>query len=210
MGSDPARCWRSTVRGYFNPRSPDGERPRIGRVRKLQEPISIHAPRMGSDRLREPHSQRRRCISIHAPRMGSDRLPQYWHGSVVIFQSTLPGWGATWFLIASKWQSLFQSTLPGWGATGRDAPYGSTRGHFNPRSPDGERLAGERGFGIALHISIHAPRMGSDFGRPSNTLTALFQSTLPGWGATDLVLRVGQFEPISIHAPRMGSDQIGQ
>ena len=48
--------------------------------------------------------------------------------------------------------------------------------------------------------------MGSDFGRPSNTLTALFQSTLPGWGATDLVLRVGQFEPISIHAPRMGSD----
>ena len=149
---------------YFNPRSPDGERPelenswlhmsrisihapRMGSDRRgsgspsasvrfqstlpgwgatqqdVGAPqfgdISIHAPRMGSDRLREPHSQRRRCISIHAPRMGSDRLPQYWHGSVVIFQSTLPGWGATWFLIASKWQSLFQSTLPGWGATGR-------------------------------------------------------------------------------------------
>ena len=36
-----------------------------------------------------------------------------------------------------------------------------------------------------VHISIHAPRMGSDFGTPSQrTVDCRFQSTLPGWGAT--------------------------
>ena len=34
----------------------------------------------------------------------------------------------------------------------------------------------------------------------------LFQSTLPGWGATDAGARVVDGDGISIHAPRMGSD----
>ena len=56
---------------------------------------------------------------------------------------------------------------------------------FNPRSPDGERLA-------------H---------RLSNvSLMTLFQSTLPGWGATKDGTRHPCPPPISIHAPRMGSD----
>ena len=56
----------------FNPRSPDGERParhHPGRRRLL---ISIHAPRMGSDRSLKGNA-RQVTISIHAPRMGSDR-----------------------------------------------------------------------------------------------------------------------------------------
>ena len=80
-------------------------------------------------------------------------------------------------------------------------------------------------------ISIHAPRMGSDY---PITITPLgisaFQSTLPGWGATRRHNHGGQtrgdFNPrspdgerhgagrtardtgiISIHAPRMGSDE---
>ena len=78
-----------------------------------------------------------------------------------LFQSTLPGWGAT-----QKWRlevctPIFQSTLPGWGATGyvqrvvlrrrisihaprmgSDGPWGASAPadeDFNPRSPDGER-----------------------------------------------------------------------
>ena len=34
--------------------------------------------------------------------------------------------------------------------------------NFNPRSPDGERLVGQRGPHPLQSISIHAPRMGSD------------------------------------------------
>ena len=56
--------------------------------------ISIHAPRMGSDKLAKDANDSAE-ISIHAPRMGSDdtafRMP--FHMSE--FQSTLPGWGAT-------------------------------------------------------------------------------------------------------------------
>ena len=81
------------------------------------------------------------------------------------------------------------------------------RCYFNPRSPDGERPAIHPSLGACLIISIHAPRMGSDFGTPSQrTVDCRFQSTLPGWGAT-----LGHFfllsnDYISIHAPRMGSD----
>ena len=35
-----------------------------------------------------------------------------------------------------------------------------------------------------------------------------FQSTLPGWGATDAGARVVDGDGISIHAPRMGSDLV--
>ena len=61
----------------FNPRSPDGERRQPGPLRRRQHAISIHAPRMGSDR-RGRHLPGRQLISIHAPRMGSDdkRLEQ--------------------------------------------------------------------------------------------------------------------------------------
>ena len=125
--------------------------------------ISIHAPRMGSDRqplerrqhppqdfnprspdgerpLRIGQRGRPARISIHAPRMGSDtcRCPR------------------------SSWSA-----------------------HFNPRSPDGERRMQGVPMTDACVISIHAPRMGSDsrrglFSCPPHR----FQSTLPGWGAT--------------------------
>ena len=106
------------VRGlwYFNPRSPDGERP-LSRCAQYNRVI----------------------ISIHAPRMGSDLFERVWRGSHLIFQSTLPGWGATAAKREAKDAQEFQSTLPGWGATGAV---------FLMR-------------GLVV-ISIHAPRMGSD------------------------------------------------
>ena len=101
--------------------------------------ISIHAPRMGSDNV-QSGLDLRGTISIHAPRMGSDRSrrtrrsrtryfnprspdgerpSRFTHGEpLYTFQSTLPGWGATWqcrYGLAPH--SIFQSTLPGWGAT---------------------------------------------------------------------------------------------
>ena len=101
--------------------------------------------------------------------------------------------------------------------------------YFNPRSPHGERLAATMTFCASWYISIHAPRMGSDFAesdQPVNlryfnprsphgerhlsqkfdSLPVLFQSTLPAWGATERDARGGSRYTISIHAPRMGSD----
>ena len=79
---------------------------------------------------------------------------------------------------------IFQSTLPGWGAT-----------HRRRRDPP------------AVHISIHAPRMGSDPATPPRSASRpRFQSTLPGWGATLSVVSRRRPHGISIHAPRMGSD----
>ena len=81
-----------------------------------------------------------------------------------IFQSTLPVWGATDDgRTISADQRKFQSTLPVWGAT-------DIKG--DPEANDG--------------ISIHTPRVGSDF-----EVVHL-----------RLMLRI-----ISIHTPRVGSDR---
>ena len=79
----------------------------------------------------------------------------------------------------------FQSTLPGWGATRQTEIHAQALQNFNPRSPDGERRAPEVLRSVHVHISIHAPRMGSD-------------------DLADLILDT--ISRISIHAPRMGSD----
>ena len=57
--------------GYFNPRSPHGERPEGIENGRRPCDISIHAPRTGSDLCTEIlHGDK--AISIHAPRTGSD------------------------------------------------------------------------------------------------------------------------------------------
>ena len=80
------------------------------------------------------------------------------------FQSTRPVWGATFEDdTAEAVYFVFQSTRPVWGATS-----------FSRARLD-----------VQL-ISIHAPRVGRDPGRPSNTARiSRFQSTRPVWGATD-------------------------
>ena len=102
---------------YFNPRSPCGERRVRMRTAVQKRPISIHAPRVGSDNISEVtnvsqaisiHAPRvgsdgngcvdkNKCIriSIHAPRVGSDSLVLNLCMEIFLFQSTLPVWGAT-------------------------------------------------------------------------------------------------------------------
>ncbi len=63
------------------------------------------------------------------------------------------------------------------------------------------------GLDLALGISIHTPRMGSDpFLVPDYLECGLFQSTLPVWGVTKARGPSAYQQPISIHTPRMGSD----
>ena len=129
----------------------------------------------------------KKVISIHAPRVGSDRI--FWNSETRFtrFQSTLPVWGATQY--------------PG-GDLGRHpisihAPrVGSDHKCDNPRCIN--------------PISIHAPRVGSDQKTlPGHCLSALFQSTLPVWGATTVHCPWCPPFRISIHAPRVGSDSLG-
>ena len=150
-----------------------------------------------------------------------------------VFQSTHPGWGATQPIYLGELSAEFQSTHPGWGATqhqlqmkrftdvsihaprvGCDAPQHSPepclRG-FNPRTPGGVRpgrpFIASSGIG---RVSIHAPRVGCD--SPSQglaSLSAQFQSTHPGWGATLQVNVTLGVSKVSIHAPRVGCDTIG-
>ena len=61
--------------------------------------------------------------------------------------------------------------------------------------------------GMDFQISIHAPRVGSDFLMLWNIPFRLqFQSTLPVWGATVPNRLTWNHWKISIHAPRVGSD----
>ena len=101
--------------------------------------------------------------------------------------------------------------------------------NFNPRSPHGERRNQAGLVPPAERISIHAPRTGSDGGvwiagamskdfNPRSphgerrrldeveSVSRLFQSTLPARGATALPAAPFWMNQISIHAPRTGSD----
>ena len=161
-GATPMISTRVLPRTNFNPRSPDGER--------------------RSDHCRCHY---RPEISIHAPRMGSDYAPLICFNVCSIFQSTLPGWGATKRSDDMTQKILFQSTLPGWGATFSKSTRRKTMTKFQSTLP---------GWGATADTTALM------------ALATLFQSTLPGWGATRVRRSRHRENLISIHAPRMGSD----
>ena len=129
--------------------------------------------------------------------------------SVVIFQSTLPVWGATRLELVRRYSYvIFQSTLPVWGAA-------TLGGH----DPDAAGLisihAPVWGATYKIHvlpplgmISIHAPRVGSDSrGRAPLLRGPYFQSTLPVWERQNAHGTSLYLADISIHAPRVRSDR---
>ena len=198
-------CTRSTPQ-HFNPRSPDGERPLRRPVCRIHAkfqstlpgwgvtaPCRATVPAPSNFNPRSPDGERqgdmrlytcRVYISIHAPRMGSDTV----HAT--------PTHGTTDFNPRSP--------------DGERPTSARTTGsicNFNPRSPDGERRRHMAANQQSLYFNPRSPdgeRLGaweSEYGRD------IFQSTLPGWGATGF--RSCEHFPadISIHAPRMGSDR---
>ena len=168
-------------------------------------------------------------VSIHAPRVGCDVWLSNCLGLTRPFQFTHPVWGATTRLDFSQLRAKFQFTHPVWGATLSTAPWIVSLRRFNSRTPCGVRLQGKRNEWIALHVSIHAPRVGCDpygvarFGglravsihaprvgcdsrrtRPSSR--SQFQFTHPVWGATSAEGKQLALRYVSIHAPRVGCD----
>ena len=102
--------------------------------------ISIHAPRVGSDRVVLPLDEYLPLISIHAPRVGSDRAYVRMDYQVLI-SIHAPRVGSDVDSGYINWPDYqFQSTLPVWGATcGLGFFLVDEFFYFNPRSPCGER-----------------------------------------------------------------------
>ena len=168
---------------YFNPRSPWRERRHNTACLLRPVSISIHAPRGGSDPGNRAVAQGF-CISIHAPRGGSDvpnRLVwQHWEISI-----HAPRGGSD--EKRKQEQRIYPLISIHAPRVGSDPAMGQQQTgvlHFNPRSPCGERLQNTT----------------------RDIIDAIFQSTLPVWGATRAVFRGRVRTDISIHAPRVGSD----
>ena len=172
--------------------------------------ISTHAPRTGSDPAAEAVSGCCRTFQPTLPARGA--TPTCVQNLLrSTFQPTLPARGATWSSrrVASR-HNAFQPTLPARGATAKRPAGCRACGHFNPRSPHGERQAlasaaphpahfnprsphGERRLllqdadGYSGRISTHAPRTGSD---------------------QQKCCAIISIQQISTHAPRTGSDAL--
>ena len=129
--------------GYFNPRSPHGERRYCSLYIQYPTLISIHAPRTGSDgktisridwagrhfNPRSPHGER--------PVTVSDKSPS------PLFQSTLPARGATTPPTSPMAQSQDISIhAPRTGSDNFCTSACPSASDFNPRSPHGERRYG--------------------------------------------------------------------
>ena len=182
--------YRASARLNFNPRTPYGVRPLSGKVcepsSKFQSThpvwgatlakmrlvdfliISIHAPRMGCDKIRRPCGARRKNFNPRTPY--GVRLPYKLHFvNAFQFQSTHPVWGATryrGFLFAIICISIH---APRMGCDKVGDAVKEFNIHFNPRTPYGVRRAEPPRAIRLLCISIHAPRMGCDtyVGAPS-------------------------------------------
>ena len=136
MGSDSCRSIPSTRPRHFNPRFPHGERrlrhALVCDIREFQSTL----PAWGAT-FCQPIYEAWLTISIHAPRVGSDRrllLPT----RRCAFQSTLPAGGATSRQELMRKPKNFNPRSPR-GERHRSPILHAGSRNFNPRSPRGER-----------------------------------------------------------------------
>ena len=171
--------------GYFNPRSPCGERRKQTGQNSAVCVFQSTLPVRGAT-VPQKTQDCARAISIHAPRAGSDSGQPDEDDTFSRFQSTLPVRGATAFDAASRYGAMsFQSTLPVRGATPPDLSYHLMVDYFNPRSPCGERLFKLRQPFIILRFQSTLPVRGATCQKTSTLMIKKrFQSTLPVRGAT--------------------------
>ena len=158
--------------GDFNPRSPCGERLLVPMDMETRIIISIHAPRVGSDRAEKHPAESGNYFNPRSP-CGERPAPTGAEDGPSGFQSTLPVWGAT----AGNRQRLIQGRIsihaPRVGSDCKRWNGIPDELYFNPRSPCGERLVRDAVL--------------KEYGK--------FQSTLPVWGATKSRAMITQSSP---------------
>ena len=169
---------------HFNPRSPCGERPNLAPFLSSSFVFQSTLPVRGATIIR--------CVvNLHRLR----------------FQSTLPVRGATCRLYRDAQRFAISIHAPRAGSDTQLRRADRQKGHFNPRSPCGERHKRYRR--LSDRTRDFNPR--SPCGeRPHINcpfqLQRIFQSTLPVRGATTVRREPPCRVQISIHAPRAGSD----
>ena len=228
MGRDGGNGGTQNTAPDFNPLSPHGERPTLLPTRPIDNIISIHSPRMGRDGEGDPHAGDP-AISIHSPRMGRDAAggsgkPEAGHfnplsphgerlavGKIaaeeIQFQSTLPAWGETRQRRLQGPAPAISIHSPRMGRDKREDTEASSRIHFNPLSPHGERLLLMATCGLRRGISIHSPRMGRDCAAAGRVPLRSISIHSPRMGRDGYYASRGPRRvAISIHSPRMGRD----
>ena len=149
-----------------------------------------------------------RPITIHAPREGSDAGSASESTEAPAFLSTLPARGATWAeAAAAARERPFLSTLPARGATGVQQGVVGAQVLISIHAPR------EGSDGVLMYppsrqkISIHAPREGSDglSAHPTHA-AAHFYPRSPRGERPHAPSKPFPQSGISIHAPREGSD----
>ncbi len=218
-----------TIRFYFNPRSPHGERRRTATHKRRRERFQPTLPARGATlhwcargaswsnfNPRSPHGERRKLV-IQARFVKKDFNPRSPHGerprplrgrtALLHISTHAPRTGSDSRRAASRQkEGQFQPTLPARGATAT----GVSRFTTVPISTHAPRTGSDRYHffrRLSNVISTHAPRTGSDmrtlfFWRSGS----VFQPTLPARGAThagnDFKSRDGDFNPRSPHGER--------
>ncbi len=145
--------------------------------------ISIHAPRMGSDRSfgRAGHPQQNfNPRSPHGERLANRQQKKQFQ----IFQSTLPAWGATYILRTSANHPPYFNPRSPHGERPPSTYVRDSTPNFNPRSPHGERPKGSDLTKPGFQFQSTLPAWGATKRIVYGNNPILFQSTLPAWGAT--------------------------
>ena len=214
--------------GYFNPRSPYGERLSLSRTGCKSNGFQSTLPLRGAT-IKLPHFRVVAVpISIHAPLTGSDIAPDAVPAAPIDFNPRSPYGERLLALRTLQRHYIFQSTLPLRGATrlsGAVCPNSWISIHAPLTGSDGHAallsaapaisihapLTGSDGLSLCLRDSVHYFNPRSPYGerrafskRPNSSCR--FQSTLPLRGATWYQLANRNRVKISIHAPLTGSD----
>ena len=191
-------------------------------------PISIHAPRTGSDlRRARQHRQSRRfqstlpargatasetvsptlgSISIHAPRTGSDRSSLVAQPAADI-SIHAPRTGSDRLCGLCRRFVAISIHAPRTGSDNWSAAPSHNGGNFNPRSPHGERRASCEIGGVRQKFQSTLPARGATVQhRAFRRRHPHFNPRSPHGERRHLLAHRGQTVQISIHAPRTGSD----
>ena len=137
-GSDGRGGTSWGARRYFYPRSPRGERPPgPSRLPPAAAFLSTLPARGATCKVADLY--RLRPISIHAPREGSDCVTILRLCNIIYFYPRSPRGERRLFCCLDIDKVLFLSTLPARGATDVRASKSRFDYHFYPRSPRGER-----------------------------------------------------------------------
>ena len=206
-GATPRRMFFRKSFAHFNPRSPHGERRTDVLASFWGLLFQSTLPARGatvSGAMEDADGE----ISIHAPRTGSDESPDKVGRGLEMISIHAPRTGSDHTARAVRRRPI---------------------GHFNPRSPHGERRGFSRMSGANRAFQSTLPARGATLLQESHLPIRRFQSTLPARGATRKLLATlsarSHFNPrsphgerlpsarlllppssISIHAPRTGSD----